>query len=31
VEAHHNKAKAAKMLHIGYKTLYRKLREHHML
>jgi DNA-binding NtrC family response regulator len=30
-EAHHNKAKAAKMLHIGYKTLYRKLREHNML
>jgi len=30
-EAHNNKAKAAKMLHLGYKTLYRKLREYDML
>jgi DNA-binding NtrC family response regulator len=30
-EAHNNKKKAAKTLHIGYKTLYRKLREHNML
>ena len=30
-EAHNNKAKAAKMLHIGYKTLYRKLKEHSLL
>ena len=30
-EAQHNKAKAAKMLHIGYKTLFRKMKEHGML
>jgi DNA-binding NtrC family response regulator len=30
-ETRNNKKQAAKMLHIGYKTLYRKLREHHML
>jgi len=30
-ETHNNKAKAAKLLHIGYKTLYRKLREYNML
>src|SRR5262245_2053980 len=30
-EAHNNKKQAAKMLHIGHKTLYRKLREHSML
>src|SRR5262245_33925165 len=30
-EAQNNKAKAAKLLHIGYKTLYRKLKEHSLL
>lgn len=30
-QTHDNKKQAAKMLHIGYKTLYRKLREHNML
>ncbi len=30
-EAHQNKAQAAKRLHIGYKTLYRKLKAYHLL
>jgi DNA-binding NtrC family response regulator len=28
---HNNKKQAAKMLHLSYKTLYRKLKEHGML